>query len=70
MFHVEQETTSIFKNSLPFVRLYAILTIVRKMENSEFSQARRLVKIPILKKRKQLPKIWQLSEVPRELRYF
>lgn len=34
MFHVEQKTTSIFKNSLSFGRLHAILTIVN--ENGKF----------------------------------
>ena len=67
MFHVEQETTSIFKNSLPFVRLYTILTIV--CENGKFGIPTSLLlgkNTAILKKRKQLPEIWQLLVVPRE----
>lgn len=66
MFHVEQEQTSIFKNSLTSVRLCGILSIVLRMMKLKFLIVVICMKNCNLEKRKQLPEIWQLSEVPRE----
>ncbi len=37
MFHVEHEMTTIFKNSLASVRLYAILVSIAKLEFFNYS---------------------------------
>lgn len=40
MFHVEMETTSIFKNSLSIIQLYAILKVIRKFIRVQLCCAR------------------------------